>query len=272
MRLAHALAASGILVTLVAGNARAVSVTTCGQIVHGTGDLAADLDCSSHPGRSLQLIGRLRLNGFKITGNSTDPVIYCNTGSCLVSGPGTLTGGSKGVTSDVGVRVVDATVEFNAGDGVVSFRSARIQGASVISHNGGNGVRASHAVSIVGGKLALPDVVVSDNGGNGVQAGRTARIQNAEVSGNAGDGVRTGTAASLFSAVVEGNGLDGVRAVSVRLRDTTATGNRTAPACGVTEDCADVASERKPALVGASTCEVSLDTADGGTWGVCTLD
>jgi hypothetical protein len=266
------LVSSAVLVFLSAGSAKAVDVTTCGQVIKGTGDLVSDLDCSSHSGRALQLIGRLRLNGFKITGNSAFPVVFCNIGSCTVLGPGTLTGGTKGVTSDVGVKVVDATVELNSGDGVFSFRSARIQGASVIANNGGNGVHASRTVSIVGGKLALPDVVVSGNGGDGIQAVRTVRIQDAVVSDNAGDGVETEGAASLNAAVVQGNGFDGVRALSVRLRDTTATGNRTAPPCGVTDVCADVAAEKKPALAGASTCEISRDTGTGGTWGICTLD
>ncbi len=272
MRLVPSLTSSVLLACLSAGTALAVDVTTCNQFVQGTANLVADLDCSGHPGRAIQIIGSLHLNGFKLTGNSAGPVVYCNIGSCTIVGPGTLTGGSKGVSGDGGVKVVDATIEFNSGDGVFTFRAARIQGSSVISNNGGDGVHASRTVSIVGGKLALPDVVVSDNGGHGIEAGRAVRVQDAVVSGNANDGIRTEAAASLLSTVVQGNGLDGVRALRAQLRETTATGNRTAPACGVSADCADVASERKPTLRGASTCEVSLNTAGGGTWGICTLD
>lgn len=272
MRIVGVLISTAILAGLSARSAHAIPVTTCGQVVKGTGDLVADLDCSAHVGRSVQLIGRLRLNGFTLTGNPSSPVVFCNIGSCLVSGPGTLTGGSKGVTSDVGVTVVDATIVANSGDGVFSFRSARVKGASTIANNGGNGVRASRIVSIVGGRQALPDVVISGNGGDGIQAVRAVRVQNGVVTGNSGDGVETEGAASLAGATVQANGFDGVRGLSVRLRDTTATGNRTAPTCGISDDCADVAAARRPSLNGASTCEVSRDTGGSGTWGVCTMD
>lgn len=271
MRLSGFTLSAVLLAGLGATSAHAIPVTTCGQVVKGTGDLVADLDCSGHLGRSVQLIGRLRLNGFTLTGNPASPVVYCNIGSCLVSGPGTLTGGSRGVTSDVGVTVVDATVTSNTGDGVFSFRSARIKGAAVITNNGGNGVRASRIVSVVGGKQALPDTVISGNGGDGIQAVRAARVQSGVVTGNAGDGIETEGAASLAASTVQTNGFDGVRGLSVRLRDTTATGNGTAPTCGVSDDCADLAAARKPAVNGASTCDVSRNTA-GGTWGVCSLD
>ena len=102
--------AVALVAALGAGRAHAVDVTSCGQVVMGTGDLVADLDCSSHPGFSLQLIGRLRLNGFSIKGSPTQPVIYCNTGACRVTGMGSLWGGREGILSDVGVTVIDVRI------------------------------------------------------------------------------------------------------------------------------------------------------------------
>ena len=54
------------------------------------------------------------------------------------------------------------------------------------------------------------------------------------------------------------------------LRDSTAIGNGTA--CGVTDECADLAAAQRPRVVGTSTCGTSRNTDLGGTWRVCAGD
>ena len=284
------LATTTIAVLLATGapaaRAASIPVTTCGQVVMGVGELTGDLDCSADPGEAVKLTGRLLLNGFTLTGNPADDVVRCETGGCIVEGPGTVTGGMDGIrgdrtvkvrlgvivtgNADTGVRakasaiVSDSTITANGVDGIEADASVKLAGTTVTG-NGGDGVRAKKRAS-------LKTSTVSGNGGDGVRADGSATLSESSVADNGGDGVHAESRASVKLSSVTGNGFDGARGLKVTLKDATATGNGIDPACGVSDDCADVASELPPAVSAASACDTSRRTEDGGTWGVCAAD
>ena len=105
-----------------------IPVTTCGQVVQGTGQLVADLDCSAVADDAVKLAGRLLLGGFTLIGHPAFNVVRCRTGAWRVTGPGTMTGGLDGVRSD---------------------RSARVEAAAVVTGNGGDGVRTDKAAKVL---------------------------------------------------------------------------------------------------------------------------
>jgi hypothetical protein len=240
-----------------------VLVTGCGQTVRGIGELTGDLDCSGIADEAVRLTGRLHLNGFTITGNPAHDVVECS-GGCMVEGPGTITGGSEGVIGNGHVRIVDVTVTLNTGDGIHADRNARVTGGTV-TNNAGDGIRSNRGAR-------LYDSVVSGNVGTGVQADVGAVLNGSTVTANGADGVTAGGTLRVRETVVGGNALDGVRGRRVVLRDATLTGNATSASCGVTDDCADVASAAPPRLYGTNACGTSRDVVLGGPWGVCTND
>lgn len=258
----------GLGVVLLGGAARAaapVPVTACGQVVNGTGQLVADLDCSGAADEAVKLSGRLLLNGFTLTGNPAFDVVRCEVGACGVSGPGTVTGGFDGVRSDRGARVDGgAVISGNAGDGVRTDSSAKVLDAT-ITGNGGDGVRSK-------ARATVQRSTVSGNGGDGVRADSTVSLKESTVTGNAGAGADSERTAKAKLSSVTANGLDGLKGLKVVLSSSTATGNGTAPICGVLDDCADLAAASRPRLAGTSACGTSRDTENGGSWGVCTND
>lgn len=243
-----------------------VPVTVCGQAVNGSGVLVGDLDCSGYAGDAVNLTGRLLLAGFTLTGNPAHDVVRCAARSCTVIGPGTVTGGLDGIRSDRGAQVkAGAVVSGNAGDGVRTDLGARVVD-STISGNGGDGVRAMTRALVVRS-------TVNANIGDGVRTDRTATVRASTVSGNGGNGIDSDASArAAAGSVVSSNGFDGVKGLRVLLSSSTATGNGTNPACGVVEECADLAAELGAVVRGTSTCGTSRRTEGGGTWGVCSLD
>ena len=244
-----------------------VPVTTCGQDVQGTGQLAADLDCSASADDAVKLKGTLLLNGFSIFGNPGFDVVRCVSGACRVVGPGLVSGGADGVRSDVGARLEnDVSVLNNAGDGVRTEKTVKITDGNIGS-NGGDGVRSK-------GAALLKRTIVNANGGTGVRTDGAAIVQeNSSVLLNGEDGIHSEKIAKVMKvSQVFSNGFDGVRGLKVQLKDSTATANGTDPACGVTDDCADLASEFAPKVQGTSACLTSRNTELGGTWGVCAND
>lgn len=258
--------AVSLLVVFETHAAAPVSVTTCGQVVNGTGVLVGDLDCSGHGGDAVNLTGRLLLAGFTLTGNPAHDVVRCPAGMCALIGPGTVTGGLDGVRSDRGAQVKGgAIVTGNAGDGVRTDLGARVVD-STVSGNGGDGIRATGRASVVRS-------TVSGNAGGGVRSDRTAVVKASTVTGNGGNGIDSDTTArALAGSAVSGNGFDGLKGLRVLLSSSTATGNGTNPACGVVDECADLAAALGAAVRGTSTCGTSRRTEGGGTWGVCSLD
>ncbi|MCC6849131.1 MAG: hypothetical protein IT294_11580 [Deltaproteobacteria bacterium] len=268
MRIIRALSVTTAI--LVSGSfafaAPPIPVTTCGQVVKGSGQLVADLDCSANVGEAVHLTGTLLLNGFVLTGAPTSDVVRCETGACRVVGPGTVTGGADGVRSDGGARVeAGAIITGNTGDGVRTDKTAKVTGATV-SANGGDGVRSKKAAVLNGANIL-------DNSGDGVRTDLTATVKASTVSGNGGNGIDSDTIAkAMKGSVVTGNGFDGIRGIRAQLHDSTATGNATDATCGITDECADVASDLFPKVKGTSTCGTSRNPELGGTWGVCSND
>jgi hypothetical protein len=310
MKQLAALLFAAISLGAVVGTALAaapVLVTNCAQDVKGVGDLVADLDCSAVADDAVSLNGRLRLNGFTLTGNPGFDVVSCKKGPCRVTGPGTITGGSDGVRSDNGAtveagaivtgnasdgvrtdavaKIIDSSVTANGGDGVRSSASASIT-RSTISGNTGDGVRTDAAAKVV-------ESTVTGNGSAGVQSDASASITRSTISGNTGDGVAAKATVNVNASVIDlntgsgvnsettvkatnnsfirNNGLDGLRGKQTNIKNTTATGNGTSPTCSP-NSCADLAAAKKPSVRGSSTCETSRNTVFGGTWLVCSND
>lgn len=265
---------AGALATLVAATpAAAIDVTTCGQVVIGTGDLRADLDCSAHPGLfSIQLIGRLRLNGFSLRGNPTRPVVYCNTGPCSVTGLGTIWGGREGVASDVGVKLKDVWIDASTGDGVTAQRAVRVTGQTFILRNGGSGIRSRAHVAVIGPAGVSPRAYVGGNGEDGIRSLGNVRLQRAEVDSNGASGIAADGSVMATDSHANDNGLDGARGQRVKLTHTTAIRNGSDAACTSGTDCADVASAQQPQVRGVSLCDASRRLDGSGDWNVCSAD
>jgi hypothetical protein len=257
---------SAILVMLLASPLLAkdaVLVTTCGQTVHGVAQLNGNLDCSGSADEGIRLSGRLFLNGFTMTGHPAHNVVECAS-SCVIVGPGTITGGSDGVRGDRRVKVVDSTSRLNTGDGIHADGSASVSGTTV-SDNAGDGIRSN-------GSARVMSSVVSGNDGAGIQADHSLTVRSSSVTANGDEGVAAGSTVRLRETSVTGNGLDGAHGRRITLTDATATGNGTSATCGVTDECADLASPVSPRVTGTSTCGTSRKTESSGTWGVCTND
>ena len=240
-------------------------VTSCGQFVRGSGILIGDLDCSATADDAVKLQGRLHLGGFTLIGHPAHDVVRCQKGACRIDGPGTLTGGADGIRSDKVTKVINVTISNNAGDGVRAEKTARIVSASIFN-NGGDGVNAD--------KVDARSTGLLSNGGDGAHAVRKATIRGCNVTGNDGDGVSSDRLAKVSqNTTVTGNGLDGVDAGRIMLKtNASVTVNGTSAACGVSEECDDLATERRPVVGSDATCGTSRDTARGGTWGVCLGD
>ncbi len=257
--------AAGILAGMPGPTHAIDMVTSCGQSVRGSGILAGDLDCSATDDDAVTLQGRLYLAGFTITASPTHDGVRCLKGACRIEGPGTITGGASGVHSDKATRLIGVTIRDNVGVGVRALKTARIDSSS-IRNNGGDGVDAdkinAHASELLG------------NGGDGGHTVRKAILLGCNVTGNAGDGLSSDRLAKISHiTTVSGNGLDGIDAGRIMLkRGASATLNGTAAACGVTEDCDDIATDRLPVVSADALCGTSRDTASGASWDVCLND
>jgi hypothetical protein len=260
--LAALLVAAGAL--LAPARTYADDVTTCGQFVRGNSQLVANLDCSAVDDDAVKLQGRLHLQGFTITAHPAHAVVRCLKGACRVDGPGSLSGGAQGIRSDKNARVVEATVSGN-GVGVRALKTARLDSASV-SNNGGDGVDADKVKAQLTGLLG--------NGGRGAHAVRKILLSFCNVAGNAADGLSCERLVRVMhDTTVTGNGLDGIDAGRIFLKvNAEVTMNGTSAACGVTEECNDLATDRRPVVGSGASCGTSRDTGGSGSWGVCLGD
>jgi hypothetical protein len=247
-----------------AGSDAIEQVTTCGQFVRGSGILSGDLDCSATDDDAVKLQGRLHLAGFTITGHPGRAGVRCLKGACRLDGPGTITGGAEGVRTDKNTRLVEVTVT-NAGTGVRALKKVRLDGAS-ISNNGGTGVEAD--------KINAFSSAFLGNGDDGAHTVRKATLFDCTVTGNAGDGVSSDRLVKLgHNTTVTGNALDGVDAGRVMVKTgASATSNGTSAACGVTEECDDLAVAYRPLIGSDGSCGTSRNTVEGGSWGACSGD
>jgi len=266
------LVAGALVATIAVTPAQAVDVTACGQVVIGTGDLRADLDCSAHPGPwAIQLIGRLRLNGFAVRGNPARPVIYCNVGACSVTGLGTIWGGGIGIASDVGVKLKDVWIDASTGDGVTAQRAVRATGQTFILRSGGTGIRSRAHVAVIGPAGVSPRAYVGGNGEDGIRSLGNVRLLRAEADANGGSGVAADGAVMATDSHANDNRLDGLRGSRVKLVDTTAVRNGSDVGCTI-GTCADVASGQQAQVRGVSLCDTSRRLDGSGDWDVCSAD
>jgi hypothetical protein len=161
--------------------------------------------------------------------------------------------------------LIGVTIRNNVGVGVRAPKTARIDSSSITS-NGGDGVDAD--------KINAHGSAFSDNGGDGAHAVRKASLFGCSVTGNAGDGVSSDRLAKVSHiSTVRSNGLDGIDAGRIMLkRGASSTLNGTSAACGVTEECDDIATDRRPIVSFDALCGTSRDTASGDSWGACLND
>jgi hypothetical protein len=277
----HALVAA---ITFAAPSlAAGFDVTECHQTVpsHETGFLQVDLVCDSQGGPNVNLgrHSRLEMNGHTISGGyigvSTE---VGRTGEIVGPGEiyGVLGGGASGVfgcaIAPAGKVVIrDVTLRNNT-RGIVSVYdyAMKLENVTIID-NADEGIasRAGNLGSAIGpgkGQITARNVTISGNGGNGIEAYGKLSLRDSTVSGNGGDGiVSAGRTFTLQNVDVIGNTGAGVRSTSPKrgkLKDSAATGSG---------PDGDIAAPIAPKLV-ASTCEHSVNTALGGTLGICTGD
>jgi hypothetical protein len=247
-------------------------VTTCGQVVSGPSELAADLDCSAYAGDAITVErGPLYLRGHALIGNASgDPdfaAVECSNGvlvrRCRVVGPGEIRGASAGVRGGF-VGISNALLVENV-RGIVASRLR----AEDIEISGSE----SMAISLYGPviKSSIQRATISGNGagvvawscgGCGSPAG--VRIRDSIVSGNTGSGLHVAPLRLVIkNSDITGNALD-----------------QQAPECtefafsisGHLDGCADIASVALPRIDSSSTCATSFSAATGDAWGICTAD
>lgn len=241
------------ITVLLAGSSAAwavTPVTTCGQIVHGVGELVGDLDCSTgERGSAVSLDGTLRLNGFTITGMHGGIGVGCSFERCRIVGPGTITG-----PNDVSMGV------YYGGSRTLHLVDVTIQG-----------VRGQAAQSSLGKVRVLRSTITNNGGfigpdgifGGGVRARGRAMIKDSTITGNVINGVQ----------VTKETYLSGRAVSKVIAKNSVIDSNGTAPDCDVTaqeDPCGDIVSFQKPALR-VTTCSVSVNPT-GGDWDVCAGD
>ena len=215
-------------------SAAPVPVTTCGQVVHGFGQLTGDLDCTgqSDPGVRLGHGSKLDLAGFTLAGGDGDGVA-CD-GRCAITSKedgGTIAGfaghgvvSRPAVDSNVGVRVNRTIVRDNGGNGVWidELRGSMTITKSAILGNGGMGVFSPDRLrvgrsTISGNQLegANGDTVLTlyslfELNGTGITAATFARVAKSDVIDNVGDGIQIGASLRTNRLNVLRNGGNGI--------------------------------------------------------------
>jgi hypothetical protein len=160
-------------------------------------------------------------------------------GTCKITGPGTITGsGEHGVRATVKVKLIGVTITGSAENGVEAHNFAETA------------------------KAVIKNSTITGNAGMGVNADKGVQLSGSTVSNNGGHGVRMGESTCHRGRLV--------------VKGSNVSGNGTAPACGVSAACADLASCSGPPRlsVGAScgTSYVLGSGIPGSAWGVCSLD
>jgi len=228
-----------LLNATLAGAGVTVAVTTCGQMVDGRGVLAADLDCSTFQGSAIGVRkGVLELQGFTVIGGANDAVSCVR--NCRIVGPGIVEGGARAaVTGSGAVVVVGASIIGGQAAGVDALKRVRLVDTSV--SGGGQWAVRGRAVRLTASTVSSSET--------GIIAG-SVKAKDAQISSNSRVGVNA-TKLRAIATEISANGFD--------LGCTMAI-------------CGDVVTERRPRLGRGSTCERSVDTVNGGTWGVCVDD
>ncbi len=303
-----------------------VEITSCGTtVVTDSAYLAGDLDCTDHPfemfGVAVTLRNsRLDLRGFSIVTRAPDIFpshgdgitgVLCDP-SCVVNGPGTISGfetgifylGSavvSGVTvanswydgivgwgRDGGLRLRDSTIIDSRRNGLFVVY-ARVSN-STIARNGSKGVSSAWVLTVSGSNIV-------DNGDEGLSSSGSSvsvrdslvarnrtgvvtyspkgsvNLKNSRVEENEDWGVLSNREIILRDSVVEGNGGDGANAEGGRVILRGDSSVRgNAAICPGTSPCADVVSVRPPFRADTASCDTSLTGDRANTWGICSAD
>jgi hypothetical protein len=249
------------VIVLLAGEAAALDVTTCGQAVppreHAV--VQGDLVCSSSPAVELGSGAELDLNGHSISGAG----VQCLSGCDITSSSGIgLIAGTAGVGT--GVTLTHGSIENVQvqGFGIGIFFERRLLANNVmVSNNPTFGIRSfkgrliandltvelnGSGIEVGRGKIKAENLVASNNTVAGVFSKRTVGT-NISADGNGQWGITAAKGIRIQGGTANGNGVAGVASNgALRLLDFSATGNGTA----------DVASKRKPRLKN-TTCGTS---------------
>jgi hypothetical protein len=215
----------------------ATPVTQCGQVVKGSAELVGDLDCSAmQSGAAVNLSGTLHLRGFRITGMRRGIGVACNSPSCRIVGPGTITGPDDVIYGVMGLESRQIVLKNVTIDGVKGYGAFSM----------GNVLATGSTITGCGGFLAAE----GGNSGGGVMSHAKVRVVRSTISGNSNMGV-----------------------IGTSVRASRSSNNGTAPDCATTCSncpCADIISSTLP-VVRKSTCDTSAQPS-GATWGVCAGD
>ncbi len=243
-------------VLITTGAARAVDVTTCGQVLdkRAQGELVADLDCpqQGNPLPSAVTLGAgatLSLNGFTLSGAAIG--VRC-TGTCRIEGPGTIDGFSLGILGGTTVRVTNVVVSNTS----QAIQSTKLQLTGV-------GVVQAAGTGILAEVLKAEQVTV-DQARYGLMLLKRGVATDLSVTNSGARGI-SGLKFKGDRVTVTGSGEEGSLVDRLALRDSTVTGN------GVFTDGVDIRSSRFPKLI-ATTCGLSQNAVTGLPFGVCTLD
>lgn len=194
---------------------------------------------------------RVELSDLQVDGNGCSGVT--NVGGKIDATNVTVEGAYVGINTRR-LRGENITVNDSTIWGIAVSKKVKVDGLTV----NGNGLG-----SIVD-HFRGSNVVANGNGNDGLAATKF-RGTNVEASNNAGAGVfsyRSGRIDGFAALENDGPGYESEKGGG-RLTDATITSSLSTY---------DIETRRRPRLRGSSSCDRSLDTSTGGSWGICTLD
>jgi hypothetical protein len=261
-----------VLVALQAVPAAALDVDACGTTVSKKDDgvLVADLVCDLDAGEGvgdaaleLEKGAELDMNGHTLTVIGAGQGIRCER-KCAVKStvgtPGEIVRGSgsgyMGITA-AAVRANNLVIRNDWSAGILAGKRAKVERTSFVGNGSG----------LVGGRLIVGEVSAT-GGGDGLIAFKAIKADTITVSDNSGWGVDAGRKMRGTNVIVTNNGQIGIDASAgasghggpIRLEDSTVTGNSI-----------DLYTPRPPKLDN-TTCDVSVNSKDDSSWGICAFD
>lgn len=250
---------SGVRVDALAGN---VGVRKC--------------TVSNNGAKGVWAPDQVRVTASTISGNAEEGAF----GARVQTGDSLFELNETGIEATEFLKVDTCEISANTGDGIhanITFKAQRM----VLINNGGSGL----VINDIDGPAKVFFSEVSDNGGDGVRVEgihkAKLRLKYAFLRRNGGSGIVSRDLRAAFTRA-DDNAIHGIYAPSnpegckVRLNRFSMVGNGTAPTCGVSQTCADIAScdeliERHP----ETACETSWDSDSGfpgSSLGICDAD
>jgi len=267
------------------GQARAtgIAIVAGGRGIAADVVLASNVTITDHALTGISAYNKADVRGSTLTGNHVG--VACS--GCRVKVvDSSITDGTVGVIARV-ISLVDVTVTGHAEEGVKArinsnTKIQRINSVKarrmVVTNNGTDGI-SMHGGGYIRNRVRLSDVTVENNGRHGVYDAERISVTGSSISNNGGHGIDQAgrkMIATLSDTAVHDNGLSGLSGRLVRVRSgSSLTGNGTGPSCGVSVQCADIATLEQPKVDPDAVCDTSHDLTSGipGTsWGVCSLD